>query len=235
VVERADRQRRTVIATLLIFALALSACGGDDDDATTAATVATVPKTTTTTVRATQAVSVDGWTSVTRRANGSDADVQWFQGPNDQLVAVALPVAKPPFPVVVFYHGGSGLFPQSVTWTTKLADAGFAVVTGCWSPGASDTVQCPKVTNPEAGVGGIFDFATKLPGGDPKRFAVVGISSCAAPAALTTDVRVHALVTDSGHVATVHRPGRADPRAHECKGSRRRQYAGVGATCSRRG
>jgi dienelactone hydrolase len=144
------------------------------------------------------ALHVAGWSPVARPTNGSDAEVRWFQGANGQLVSVALPDRQQPFPVVVYYHGSSGLFPSEVAWTTQLAKAGYAVVAGCWAPGASDTVQCPNITNPGAGVGGIYDFATKMPGVDTNRIAVMGVSSGAAPAALSPDTRVKAIVADSG-------------------------------------
>jgi dienelactone hydrolase len=178
---------------LIGLALLAGAGCGDDDTRSANAAIAN-----TTTAPQKPAAQIAGWSPVDRPTNGSNAAVQWYRAANGQLASVALPARPQPFPVVVYYHGSSGLFPSEVAWTAELAKAGFAVVAGCWSPGASDTVQCPNITNPGAAVGGIYDFATKLPGVDTDRIAVMGVSSGAAPAALSSDTRVKAIVADSG-------------------------------------
>jgi dienelactone hydrolase len=143
-------------------------------------------------------LEVAGWTPVGAPPNGGSAAVKWFQSTNGQLIAVAVPAGSQPFPVLVYYHGASGLFSVSMDWSQRLADAGYAVVLGCWNPGSPDTVQCPNVTDEAAATKAIFDFATNLPGSDPNRLAVMGVSSGAGAALNISDPRIDALVIDCG-------------------------------------
>ena len=188
-------RRCLTFLVLAAFALMCAACSSSDDTAARS----TQPVAATTTTR--PALAVEGWTRVSRPPNGGTADVQWLQGPNGQLAAVALPAADTePFPVIVYFHGGSGLFDVQVDYIPKLAAAGYGVVAGCWNAGLPDGVQCPNVADPGVAVQALTALTANLPGADPQRLAAMGVSSGVGPA-VAPDDRVHAIVADSGRTA----------------------------------
>jgi acetyl esterase/lipase len=184
------------MALLAAIVCLIAGCSDSSSEPTSEAPIAT--NATTTTMPPPPEIRVAGWTAVDPPKNAGKANVHWFRGANGQYVAVATPAKSPPWPMVIYYHGGSGLFPIETNWLPQLARAGYAVVTGCWNAGSTDGVSCPGVTNPGEGVVGINQFAKKLPGADLERVAVMGVSSGGAPAALTPDKNVKALIADSG-------------------------------------
>ena len=110
------------ISLLVVFSVAVAACGSSNVTSTPAATSA---------VR---------WTE-TAAPQGIDAPgAQWLKiegaggmSNNVQIAAVLRPQGSGPFPLVVWLHGSSGASVRDVSAAARLASAGFVVVVGCWT------------------------------------------------------------------------------------------------------
>jgi dienelactone hydrolase len=193
----------THVRRLLILGLVLGAVGcggGGDEDASSPKP--TVASTTTTTV-VKQAAE---WTAVATPKNGGAGagDIKWFRSADGQYAAVGVPEGPGPFPTVVYYHGRAGMFFTTTAWMSKLVDAGYAVVAGCWNPGVEDAlVQCPGSMDESAATQALFEFAKTVPGVDADRMASMGLSAGAGPAFSVPPGQVQAVVIDSGTDAEV--------------------------------
>ena len=129
-----------------------------------------------------------------------------------QDVAVFRPKGAGPFPAVVYLHGSSGLEHVELAWACSLVDAGFIVVAGCYLAAvrgatAAAFVTCPSAPHSDgddlAGacptVQALLDTAASLPGVEPGRIGVVGVSLGGLLALTYSDPRVKAIVADSGY------------------------------------
>ena len=97
--------------------------------------------------------------------------------PGGQLLTAAFrPSGAGPFPLVVVYHGGTGLFEGHVQLASFFAQHGFMAVTGCWfGPGAptgpaavGQKLDCTQAPNPaqhdaQAGAWPLLSAARSLP------------------------------------------------------------------------
>jgi dienelactone hydrolase len=129
-----------------------------------------------------------------------------------QDIAVFRPKGAGPFPAVVYLHGSSGLEHVELAWARSLVDAGFIVVAGCYLaavPGATASafVTCPSAPHSDGNdlagarptAQALLDTAASLPGVEPGRIGVVGVSLGGLLALTYPDPRVKAIVADSGY------------------------------------
>jgi dienelactone hydrolase len=132
-----------------------------------------------------------------------------------QLVAVYRPSAPGPHPVVLYLHGSTGLNETEVAWAHGLAERGFIVMAGCYldvdpvayRPTSHFWIPCPGLQRGEPSDPGwarpayeaLLDVASALPGADPGRLGVVGVSYGAIESVSINEPRVKAIVADSGY------------------------------------
>jgi dienelactone hydrolase len=131
------------------------------------------------------------------------------------VAAVYRPPGPGPHPVVVVYHGGSGLAPGFLPIADSFAGAGFLTVVGCWQsnptlaglPGSGnvDCSQAPLlgvvISDREMGTPrALIAAARGLPGARGDRVGVFGTSMGGYPAlaAAAFPGEVQAVVVDSG-------------------------------------
>jgi dienelactone hydrolase len=110
------------ISLLVVFSVAVAACGSSNVTSTPAATSA---------VR---------WTETAAPQGIDTPGAQWLKiegaggmSNNVQIAAVLRPQGSGPFPLVVWLHGSSGASVRDVSAAARLASAGFVVVVGCWT------------------------------------------------------------------------------------------------------
>jgi acetyl esterase/lipase len=196
--------RRLVgVLTMCAVLVVAAACGGET---TPTATTGAPPVATAAPVSmaaATQRrLAAAGWSPTAPPANAGSRAASWYRSaPPDgtsQLVAVDIPPGPGPFPVVVYFHGSSGLFPNSIDWTAALVDAGYAVVIGCWAPGEDDSVQCPEVPDPGTAASNLAAVGDLVVGSSGSGVAFFGLSSGVTPTVLGHSTNLRALVADSG-------------------------------------
>jgi dienelactone hydrolase len=134
------------------------------------------------------------------------------------LAAVFRPQGAGPFPVVVVFHGLSGLQPAQLRLGEELASAGFVAVAGCWQLISSPPAREPNPVCSEAPPQAAWEkdparnsgkeliaAARSLPGVRPDRVGLYGLSRGGNPAlwAGSTGAPVQAIVADApAHVAT---------------------------------
>ncbi len=132
-----------------------------------------------------------------------------------QLAAVYRPARTGTYPLVVVFHGSSGLPALELVWAARLATYGYIVVAGCYldraAGSAPDTfVACPGLrndaqataTNVKAALTTLIDGATTLEGVESGAVGAVGVSFGAIALLSTKDARVRAIVADSGYRQT---------------------------------
>jgi dienelactone hydrolase len=131
------------------------------------------------------------------------------------LVAVYRPSGTGPHPVVVFFHGSSGLATVQLAWASLLARRGYIVVAGCYLDAGAGSppgvfLPCPglpdgahtTIASERPSYTTLIDVAAGLKGVEPGAIAVVGISLGAILVLSGDDSRVKAIVADSGYRQT---------------------------------
>jgi dienelactone hydrolase len=127
---------------------------------------------------------------------------QWFSvdssGGHRQLAAVLHPPQGGAAPLVVYLHGGDGLSNENLAWVARLAQAGYLVVAGCWSPSGTSpaSLRCPQAPL-SGGVDQLVAFAQTLADRRPGALAVVGGSAGARAALGVSAPDTKAVVADS--------------------------------------
>lgn len=128
-----------------------------------------------------------------------------------QLIAVYRPSGPGAHPLVVIFHGSTGLSTLHLSWAEKLAQQGYVVVAGCYLDSADSprnvVLPCPGLpdytnataANTRPGYVAILDAANGLDGVEPGAVAVVGTSLGADVVLGGDDPRVNAIVADSGY------------------------------------
>lgn len=129
----------------------------------------------------------------------------------NQLIAVYRPSGTGAHPLVVIFHGSSGLTTLHLSWAEKLAQQGYVVVAGCYLDSAdlprNVVLPCPGLpdytnataANTRPGYVAILDAATGLDGVEPGAVGVVGTSLGPDVVLGGDDPRVKAIVADSGY------------------------------------
>jgi dienelactone hydrolase len=207
---------RRSLLVMSVLAILVTACGSSGSPkaaptASTSATTAAATPTTTSTVRIVETAPPAGisapkaqWLRVTR-ADGKR-----------QLAAVYRPSGTGgPHPVVVLFHGASGLATVQLAWAAKLSSKGYIVVAGCYLDAASGSapdafLPCPglpdvthaTVANVRPSYRTLLDVAASLEGVETGAIGVVGMSLGANVVLGGDDARIKAIVADSGYRET---------------------------------
>jgi dienelactone hydrolase len=201
--------RSRLASALVVIALLVTGCGDDD-----AATPATTTTSTTALVPATAGDAIQ--LSTTTAPAGFDVEgAHWIEiartDGGTQIAAAFVPDGAGPFPVVVLLHGVSGLKLDQLQLASRIADAGYLVVAGCYldadpearnpsrfmrCPGLPphDQYDVPTVTH---GYGALVDVAQALGAAREGPIGIVGISFGGYVALDAVDPSVGALVVDS--------------------------------------
>jgi dienelactone hydrolase len=165
------------ISLLVVFSVAVAACGSSNVTSTPAATAA---------VR---------WTE-TAAPQGIDAPgAQWLKiegaggkSNNVQTAAVLRPQGSGTFPLVVWLHGDEGAAVFHFPAARRLAAAGFVVIVGCWQPTpaepfVADGVSFARIsclqnfaTSNDA-TSALVDAGEQLPGVKKGPIGLYGVSS----------------------------------------------------------
>jgi hypothetical protein len=228
VIDRATLNAAVRRGPLFICGLALSvaACSGGGSSKASPATTVSAPAasstaaTTTTTTPTTSTTTTTGASSVRVEPAPAPAQLvapkaQWLRitraDGKRQLIAVYRPSGAGTHPLVVVFHGSTGLTTLHLSWAANLAQQGFVVVAGCYLDSADSpknvVLPCPGLhdytdataANSRPAYEAILDAATGLDGVSPGAVGVIGTSLGADVVLGGDDPRVEAIVADSGY------------------------------------
>jgi dienelactone hydrolase len=202
---------RRGVLVVCVLALTVAACGGSGSSkaAPSTTTTAATPTTPTTKVPSVRVEPMSAPTQLTA------PKAQWLRitrtDGKRQLIAVYRPTGTGLHPVVVVFHGSTGLTTLHLSWAAKLAQQGFVVVAGCYLDSADSprnvVLPCPglpdytnaNAANSRPAYSAILDAAVGLEGVEPGSLGVIGTSLGADVVLGGDDPRVKAIVADSGY------------------------------------